>query len=290
MRFACPFVLGDIILKKIKSVLIIFFGISLTAFGVSLFYIPNKIVTGGVSGISAILYTLGVPPGVVYFVINILLILISFKALGKRFALRSAISAIVLSALVQLFSLFPPITDNLFIAALFGSIISGLGTAITFSENANTGGSDILGRLIQKKIPYFPIGRLILIIDGVIISVSLIIFKNTELAFYGIFGLIISSFVIDYFMDRLNSSKLALVVTENGEEISKAIMENSRRGVTILDAKGAYSNNRKNMLVCAIKNKQMPDFHKMIRESDENAFIIFLKSEKIFGLGFFVYQ
>ena len=277
-------------MRKLKSISVVILGTSLTAFGVSLFYIPNRIVTGGVSGISAILYTLGIPPGIVYFSINILLVLISFKVLGKRFALHSALSTVALSVLVQFFSEFPPLSDNLFIASFFGSLISGFGTALTFSENFNTGGSDIIGRLIQKKVPYFPIGRLLLIIDGVIISISLVIFKNTELALYGIFGLIVSSIVIDYFMDRLNSSKLALVVTEKGEEISAAIIANSRRGVTILDAKGAYSKSGKKLLVCAIKNRQMPDFHKMIRTADKNAFIIFLKSEKIFGSGFYVYK
>lgn len=284
------FLLQEFKLKKIKSFLIVLSGITLTAFGVSLFYIPNRIVTGGVSGLSAILYTVGVPPGIVYFAVNIVLVLISYAVLGKSFALRSAVSTVLLSGLVQFFSEFPPITDNLFLASFFGSLISGFGTAITFSEKSNTGGSDIVGRLIQKKLPYFPIGRLLLIIDGIIISVSLLIFKNTELALYGIFGLIISSLVIDFFMEKLNSSKLALVVTEKGEEISTAIIENSKRGVTILNAQGAYSKSNKKLLICAIKNKQMPDFHKMIKDADKNAFIIFLKSEKIFGSGFFVYQ
>lgn len=276
--------------KKIKSLLITFFGITLTAVGVSLFYIPNKIVTGGVSGIAAILYTLNIPPGIVYFSINSVLVLISYKILGKAFAVKSVISALILSLLVQFFSGFPPVCENLFLVSFFGSAISGLGTAITFSENANTGGTDIIGRLIQHRFPYFPIGRLILIIDTVIITVSVIIFKNTELALYGIFGLIISSIVIDFFIEKLNSSKLALVVTEKGGEISDAIMNNSRRGVTILSAKGAYSKKSKNLLICAIKNNQMPDFHKMIKAADSDAFIIFLKSEKIFGTGFYVYE
>ena len=276
--------------KKIKSASIIFIGITLTAFGVSLFYIPNKIVTGGVSGIAAILFALGIPPGIVYFSINSVLVLTGYKVLGKNFGVTSLLSTLILSLLVQLFSELPPITDNLFIAAFFGSAISGFGTALTFSENANTGGSDIVGRLIQHKIPYFPIGRLLLIIDSIIIFISVIVFRNTELALYGVFGLIISSMVIDFFIDKLNSSKLALVVTEKGDEISCAIMKNSKRGVTILSAKGAYSKNNKKLLICAIKNNQMPDFHKMIKEADENAFIIFLKSEKIFGRGFYVYQ
>ena len=283
------FVSGENELKT-KSLIITLFGITLTALGVSLFYIPNKIVTGGVSGIAAILYTAKIPPGIVYFSINSVLILISLKFLGKTFALKSVFSTLILSALVQFFSELPPICDNLFIAAFFGSTVSGLGMAITFSENANTGGTDIIGRLLQHKIPYFPIGRLIMIIDSTIILVSVIIFRNTELALYGIFGLIVSSVVIDFFIEKLNSSKLALVVTEKGEEISDAIMKNSRRGVTVLNAVGAYSKKDKKLLICAIKNRQMPDFHKLIKSADENAFIIFLKSEKIFGAGFYVYQ
>ena len=283
------FVSGEIELK-IKSLIITLFGITLTALGVSLFYIPNKIVTGGVSGIAAILYTAKIPPGIVYFSINSVLVLISYKFLGKTFALKSVFSTLVLSALVQIFSELPPICDNLFIAAFFGSTVSGLGMAITFSENANTGGTDIIGRLLQHKIPYFPIGRLIMLIDSAIILVSVIIFRNTELALYGIFGLIVSSVVIDFFIEKLNSSKLALVVTEKGEEISDAIMKNSRRGVTVLNAVGAYSKKDKKLLICAIKNRQMPDFHKLIKSADENAFIIFLRSEKIFGAGFYVYQ
>ena len=275
---------------KIKSLLIIIFGITLTALGVSVFYIPNKIVTGGVSGIAAILYTAKIPPGIVYLSINSVLVLISCKLLGKSFAINSVFSTLLLSVLVQLFSELPPLCDNLFIAAFFGSTVSGLGTAITFSENANTGGTDIIGRLIQHKLPYFPIGRLILITDSVIILVSVMIFRNTELALYGIFGLIVSSVVIDFFIEKLNSSKLALVVTEKGEEISEVIIKNSRRGVTVLNALGAYSKKDKKLLICAIKNKQMPDFHKMIKAADENAFIIFLKSEKIFGTGFYVYN
>ena len=119
---------------------------------------------------------------------------------------------------------------------------------------------------------------------------KLAVFKNFDLALYGIFGLIISSLVIDFLIDKLNSSKLALVITDKGEEISQMIINQSRRGVTMLNARGAYSNTRKKLLICAIKNKQITDFHKMITKTDKNAFIIFLKSEKIFGLGFFVYQ
>lgn len=277
-------------MKHLKSYIIIFTGMILTSVAVGLFYIPNSIVTGGVSGIATVLYTIGIPPGITYLTVNLLLLLFSYKRLGKDFAIKSIISVIVISSFVQVFSEIPPITQNIFLATLFGSLLFGIGASLTFIENANTGGTDIIGRLVQSRYQYFPIGTLLLIIDGFIILISLLIFGNIDLALYGLFGLFISAFCIDIIIGHLNSSKLAFVITDKGQQISNLIIENSRRGVTILNARGAYSGARKNLLICALKNKQIPDFHRMITETDESAFIIFTNSEKIFGLGFYVYK
>lgn len=277
-------------MKKLKSCIVVFIGLLLTAAATGLFYIPNEIVTGGVSGIATILYRTGIPPGAVYLAVNLTLLIFSYKILGRQFVINSVFSVLVLSVLVQFFSELPPVTKNVFLASFYGSLLFGIGAAMTFIENANTGGTDIIGRLIQSKYPYFPIGTLLLIIDGIIITVSLIIFRNVDLALFGLFGLFISTFVIDFLIDKLNSSKLAFVITDKGDKISAMILENSRRGVTMLNARGAYSGARKKLLICALKNRQMPEFHKMITEADSNAFIIFTKSEKIFGLGFYVYK
>lgn len=276
--------------EKIKSWLIILAGITLTAIASGIFYIPNEIVTGGVAGIATILYPIGLAPGSVYLIINLALLLLSYRILGKSFVIKSIFSVVILSGEVQFFSTLPPLTDNIFLATLFGSVLFGFGAALTFIENANTGGTDIIGRLIQSKYSYFPIGTLLLAVDGIIIFISLLVFKNIELTLYGLFGLFISTFTIDSLIDRLNSSKLAFVITDKGEQISRMIIEKSQRGVTVLNAQGAYSGARKKLLICALKNKQMPDFHKMITEADKNAFIIFTRSEKIFGLGFYVYK
>ena len=280
----------EIGMRHLKSYIIILTGMTLTAVATGLFYIPNGIVTGGVSGIATILYPIGIPPGITYSLVNILLLLFSYKRLGRDFVIKSILSVIVISSLVQVFSQIPPITHNIFLATLFGSLLFGIGASLTFIENANTGGTDIIGRLVQTKYQYFPIGTLLMIIDGFIILVSLIISRNIDLALYGLLGLFISAFCIDFIIDHLNSSKLAFVITDKGQQISNLIIENSRRGVTILNARGAYSGARKNLLICALKNKQIPEFHRMIVETDEKAFIIFTNSEKIFGLGFYVYK
>lgn len=274
---------------SIKSLITITIGITLTGAATGLFYLPNKIVTGGVSGIATILYPFGINPGLVYPAINLILLLLSMK-LGKKFVIFSAISVAMLSVAVEIFSKMPSLTSNLFLASFFGSVLSGIGTALTLISGANTGGTDIVGRLIQHNRPYFPIGTLLLIIDGTIILISMLIFKNTDLALYGMLGLITSSVIINYIIDRLNSAKLAFVISENGERISKIILNNSHRGVTILNARGAYSGARKNLLICALKTSDMKDFHQAIRSADKDAFIIFTKSDKIFGMGFYVYK
>ncbi len=284
------FIGDDILIKKIKSYTIILFGITLTALAAGIFLIPSGIVTGGVSGIATILYPIGIPPGIVYAGINLLLLCLSYKILGKGFVQKSILAVIVMSIEVELFSRIPQLTSDIFLATLFGSILFGLGASLAFIESANTGGTDIIGRLIQSKYPYFPIGNLLLMIDGIIIFVSLLVFHDIELALYGLLGLFISTFTIDFIIDNLNASKLAFVITECGDEISKNIIKNSRRGVTVLNARGAYSGNRKNLLICALKNNEVPSFHKLITDIDNNAFIIFTRSEKIFGLGFYVYK
>lgn len=285
-----PPLFGGADVKKIKSYLTILTGITLSAIATGLLYIPNEIVTGGISGIATILYPLGIPPGAVYLVLNLLLLVFSYKILGREFVIHSVFSVVVLSLLVQVFSDIPPITENVFLATLFGSFLFGLGAALTFIENANTGGTDIIGRLLQAKYSHLPIGTLLLITDGIIIFVSLLISGNIDLTLYGLFGLFISTLVINLVIGHLNSSKLALVITEKGDALSRLITENSRRGVTVLNARGAYSHARKNLLICALKNKEIPEFQKMVDEADMSAFTIFLKSEKIFGLGFYVYK
>ena len=226
----------------------------------------------------------------IFLVSNIILLFISYKVIGRKFVLNSLYSVALMSALVQVFSSMPPVTDDVFLASLYGSILYGIGAAMAFVENSNTGGTDILGRLVQVKYPYLPIGRLLMIVDGIIILSSLFIFKNINLALYGLFALLLSTFAIDFLINQLNVSKLAFVITDRGNEISEIIISNSRRGVTIIDAKGAYSGKDKKMLVCALKNREMPAFHKMITDCDKDAFIIFSESDKIFGEGFLVYK
>ena len=277
--------------KHFSQYFIILAGLVLTAFAISVFYIPNKVVSGGVSGVSTILYHIfKIPPGISFGVINVLLLAIAFFFLGKGFVLKTLAGASLLSLLVQLFSYVPPLTDNVFLAAIFGALLYGIGIGLTLIQGASTGGTDVLSRLLQCIFPHIKIGRLLLVTDLVVIIASLIAFKNIDLALWGIVALFISTYSVDWLIQKLNISKLAFIVTDKGVEISKALVSSSPRGVTIIDATGAYTMEEKAVLMCALKESELPEFQRKILEIDKDAFLIFSESQQIVGNGFHIYR
>lgn len=276
---------------KLKSAMLTVLGTAITGFGVSTLLTPNKIVGGGVSGLSTILYqTLSVPPGLTFAVVNILLLVISFKVLGKYFVLKTLVGAGLISLFVQIFSYLPPVTENTVLAAVFGGFIYGLGIALAFVAGATTGGTDILGRLLQCKFPHLPIGKLLLIVDSLVIVTSLIVFRNFDLALFGIISLFVSTYSIDFVIRKLNVSKIAFVITDKGEEIAKYLISTSPRGVTLIDTVGAYKNEKNKMLFCALKSSEVDAFQRKILELDANAFIVYSESQQIKGNGFLIYR
>lgn len=276
---------------KLKKYITILLGLIITAYAISTLYLPNKVVSGGVSGISTILFhQLGIQPGLSFAVINIVLLVIALKFIGKEFVLNSILGAGLISILVEVFSYIPPLTTNVFLATVFGSVLYGFGIGLTLAEGASTGGTDILGRLLQCIFPHMKIGRLLLFVDAVVILTSLMLFKQVDLTLYGIIALFLSTYSIDLLMNKLNVSKLAFVVTDKGEEIAKMLVSTSPRGVTILDAVGAYTMEDRNVLMCALKESEIIDFQRKILEIDDVAFIIYSESQQIVGNGFYVYR
>lgn len=278
-------------MKKAKSYSLILLGIILTAAAISLFYVPNKIVSGGVSGISTILYhTFNIPTAASIAVLNLVLLLAGLKFLGKEFTIKTIIGSGILSLFVQLFSYLPPLTEDVFLATIFGSVLYGTGIGLALAFGASTGGTDILGRIIQHFFPHFEIGKILLMVDAAVILTSLIVFKTVDLAFYGIIALYLSTYAIDLLIKTLNVSKLAFVISEHGEELARQLTRTSPRGVTIIDVTGGYTFEKKKMLICALKENELPKFQRRILSLDKEAFIIFSESQQIVGNGFYVYR
>lgn len=278
-------------MKKTASILFPLIGTMITGFAIGCFLTPNKIVGGGASGISTILFhTLGIQPGVSFFLLNIIFLLLGFKILGKTFVFKTLLGVALVSLFTQVFSFFPIYIENLILAAIFGGALYGIGIGISFAGGASTGGTDIIGRIIQSRYSAVPIGRMLLFVDGLIIFVSLLVFRNVELILLGIFTLFISSYSIDMVIGKLNVSRIAFVITDEGDKISDFLVSTSPRGVTAIDVKGVYTNTEKKMLFCALKESEVEAFQNKVLQIDANAFIVFAESQKIKGNGFYLYK
>lgn len=278
-------------MEKKKAFLMTLSGTALAGFGIGSFLTPNKIVCGGASGVATVLYhTLGIAPGISFFVINAVLLLLGLRVLGKNFIVKTLVGSTLLSIFVQIFTLFPYVSDDHMLVVLFGSVLYGTGLGLGFAAGASTGGTDILGRMAQKRLNSLPIGRILLFIDGIIIFASFFAFRELTLTLYGALSLVIGSFAIDKVIDALNLSRLAFVITEKGEEISELLVSSSPRGVTLIDAKGAYTGKDKKFLFCALKEKEAALFQERILGIDPGAFIVFAESQRIKGKGFYLYK
>lgn len=276
--------------EKIKSCGLILLGLVLTAMAISLFFVPNKIVNGGSSGLSTVIYyTVGLKPSVTNALINLVLLIISLVCLGKSFVMKTVASIGLLSVFIEVFSFFPPVTEDVLLAAIFGSALYGVGIGLVLSQKSTTGGTDILGRLIQHKFPHLKIGKILLVVDCFVIFLSYLTFRTTEAVLYGALALFISTTAIDGLMRMLNVSKLAFIITEKGQEISELLIRTSPRGVTLVDVTGGYSHEPKKMMICALKESEIPEFQRKILQVDKDAFIIYSESQQIVGKGFYIY-
>ena len=274
--------------KKYFSIVI---GTAMVGLAVSVFYSPNKIVSGGVSGVAVILFhTLGIPLGVSYAVINAVLLLLAFIFLSKRFVFDTLLSTVLLTGFVQVFSYVPSPTDDIWLATCFGSVLYGFGIGLNLIEGASTGGMDIVARLFQKAFKTAKVGTVLLVVDSSVILSSFIVFGKFNLTFYGILAIFISSFSINWLIKKMNISKLAFVVTDKGDNIADKLVSNSPRGVTLFRAIGCYTHNNRDVLMCALKEKEIIAFQERILSIDENAFIIFSEAGHIVGNGFKLYR
>lgn len=278
-------------MDKFKNLLLTLAGTMITGAGIGIFLTPNKIVGGGASGIATILYHMfGIAPGLSNILINLVLLLVGLKILGKVFIFKTLLGATLISGFVQIFSFFPVYTSNTMLAAIFGGVLYGMGIGLGFASGASTGGTDIIGRMIQSKFSTLPIGKILLGVDGVIIFISFIAFGEIELILLGIMSLVISTYSIDWVISKLNISRLAFVITSCGDKIAKTLVSTSPRGVTIIDAVGAYTDEQRKMLFCALKESESADFQRKILEIDPDAFIVFSESQRIKGNGFYLYK
>lgn len=263
-------------------------GSFLYAVGFQYFLYPNAIVSGGVTGIAMILNLLTrLPVGILIIVINIPLFLVAWKQFGFRFIQGSFMGMLLSSVFVDVLSLYPlQITTEPMLGAMYGGVFMGFGLGIVYTTGATTGGIDIAVKLLRKKLPHINFGTLMLSLDAVIIGIFAVVFQEFENALYAVISVFVVSKLVDFVLYGAVNSKLCYIITEHETKIKQEIHEKLERGATMLQARGAYTNTEKQVILCAISRRQIVQLRRIIYQFDPEAFIIVCDAHAVFGLGF----
>lgn len=261
------------------------------ALSVVIFTAPNEIVPGGVTGVATILHHFisAVPIGTAILVMNVPLFIASWFKGGRAFTIRTLLCTAWSSVAIDIFTALgvPAYIGDAdpLLVPIFGGLLMGLGLGLLFMRGACTGGSEIVARLFERRFPHIPVGRLILIVDAVVIGAGAFTFGITS-AMYAVILVFVSSTVLDALVYGGDAGKMAMVMSAKDAEIADAIINQMDRGCTKLESQGAYSGEKRQVLLCAVRRSQMYTLRKLVASIDPDAFIIVTSTDQVFGKGF----
>lgn len=278
--------------QGLKDMFFLLVGILSYSVGYTAFVLPEQVVMGGVSGISALLfYAFGFPPGVSIWVLNITLLLIAIRALSRQFTVRTIIGVTLLSAMVgalqPVFQQFPIITpgEDKFMHVLIGGALGGAGLGLVFSHNGSTGGTDIIIALLNKHFS-MSFGRAMQFIDITIISSSYLLFHSMETIVYGVAFTLAASFVCDYVINGTRQTVQFIIISKEYEKIADMVNTRVHRGVTLIEGKGWYSKREVDILIVMCRKYESQGLMNLIKSIDPHALVSQTFCHGVFGEGF----
>lgn len=274
-----------------KKVVLAYIGITigalLMAVGISLFLVPNELSTGGFSGISLITYYLfKFPLGTTMLILNIPLLIIAFFKIGKELFFRSIYGTVLLATFVDWLDRLKPLTQDRFLACIYGGILVGIGTAVILKLNGSTGGSDLLSYVIKEFRPQYRSSSLILIIDFIIITVNVFVFKTIEVGLYSTIAIYLMGKMIDIIFEGANFAKVILIISPKYREIAKQIGDEVKRGSTGIVSRGMYTSEERMTLLCVGSRTESYVIENIAKKIDKNSFIIIINAREVLGKGF----
>lgn len=263
-------------------------GCFISALGIYSFAVAAGVPVTGVTGICAILYRLfGLPIGIATIVLNIPIVLFSYKKLGRAFFLRSLFCMIMFAVYTDtILTHLPVYQGDRLLATICGGVIGGIGDALIYMQNASTGGLDFVTMAIKVKHPHLPFGNLTFAAALAVIVLNGVVFHDVDSVIYGLLFNYLVAAVINKVMFGFASSMLALIVTDNGKAACEEIDRVADRGSTILHGQGGYNGDPKDVVLCACSNKQLYEIEQAMKQLDPHCFIIMLQSNEVHGEGF----
>mgnify|MGYP003376310179 FL=1 len=273
--------------KQIAEIFGTILGSFVISIGISLFLLPNQLSSGGIAGIGTIIYyLLKIPMGTTIILLNIPLFLISILKIGKSFFVKSLIGTISLSIFIDCLDKFKPLTQDRFLACIYGGIIIGVGTAIILKVNSSTGGTDMVTYIAKKYKPSIKTGNIIFIIDIIIVTLNMFFFREIEIGLYSGIAIYLMGKIIDILFEGIDFTKLIFIVSKKSEEIAEKIGKSIERGTTGIYGKGMYTNEEILILMCAVTRRDVSKVTEIAKKIDKNSFIIITNSREVLGQGF----
>ena len=269
--------------------LIITASCALYAVGFNWMFDPNHISVGGFTGLGQIINYLlpGLPIGTIVIILNVPLFVLGWRFIGKDFLFSSiyatAVSSLMIDGLAAVHT-FKPMEPIL--ACLYGGVIIGVSCGIMLREGATTGGTDLMARLLQLRLSWLPMGKLLLAIDLAVVAAAAAAFGDLNSALYGAVALYVSSRVIDLVLYGLDTSKVAYIISQKHRELAARLTQELGRGVTLLQGQGAWSGQETQVLLCAFKQREITALKALVRSLDPDAFLIVCNAHEVAGLGF----
>ncbi len=272
---------------KLADYFFVLCGAFIIAFALNIFLVPNKVSVGGVTSIGTVLlYIFEIPLSLTNLAANSALLIFGFRFLGKSALVKNIFGITALSLFLEITSHFPSYTGDIMLAGLSGGVIMGLGLGIVIRHGASTGGTDFASLILNRLFPHLSVARIILIIDGIIITLAGIVFGSVTVTLYSAVSLFICSKVADGILTLGYSAKSVYIITSKYEPISKIIIKEFQRGVTGIKSRGMYSESEQLMLMCIISAKELPRLTRRIREIDKGSFLIVSEVREVLGEGF----
>lgn len=276
--------------KSAKEFIFINIGLAMVAAGIYFFLIPNDVAAGGVSGLAMVInhYFPIVPIGAFMMMMNVILFIVGIIFIGRDFGIRTIYSSLMLSGMIWFFELlFPlsgPLTGDILLEMIYGIMLAGAGMGMVFLNNASTGGTDIIAKILNK---YFQvaIGKGLLMADFLIVSAAGVAF-GIQSGLYALLAVIINGFVIDAVIEGLQTNKQVTIIASKVDEICKFIIHDLGRGATLYQARGAYTNESREIIMTIVDRKEFIRLRNYIKAVDQRAFISVSKIHETLGEGF----
>lgn len=272
-----------------KDYIMILAGLILYAFGLTGFLLPNKIVTGGLAGITVLIkYSTDVPLWVSYVSINSVLLIIAWKIVGRSFVIKTVLSVATLTFLLRFGELYitkPVIQADSLLSSMIGAMFCGAGLGLVYSVNGSTGGTDIIGAVVTKY-RHVSMGRVLLLVDVLIVASSFFLFKSVEKIAIGLIVMAVMYYAVDVVISGLRQSVQFFIFTKKYEEVADHINTEIKRGCTIIDGMGWYSKKSQKIIVVLARKNESTSIFRLVKSIDQEAFVTQANVVGVYGKGF----